>query len=131
MLVRDEIDGRPLAGRTANGESERSVSGRQQEERGREDGPGLLLRVTEETPGPLARLNAPGGEIRELGVDEVEACRHQVVKDPALQPERRPVEIVMRYESFVLLAAGACEQDLKDGGMRSAGESFELAKRGQ
>ena len=79
----------------------------------------------------LAGLNPPSGEIRELGVDEVEACGHQVVEDPALQAERRPVEIVMRDEPFVLFTAGACEEDLEDRGMRGAGKPFELPKRGQ
>ena len=56
---------------------------------------------------------------------------HQVEEALLAQPERRPVELGVRDEARVLLAAGAVEHDLEDGRVLGAGQPVEDAKGGQ
>ena len=63
----------------------------------------------------------PGGEVGELGLDRLEPRGHQVEEGRlAAEPERRPVELVVRDEAWMLAAAGAAELDLEHGGVRRA-----------
>ena len=93
VLRRHEVDGDVLAGRAADGEPERPVAGREQEERRRKDGPRTPLRVAVEAPRPLAREDVPHREIGELLLGRLEAVGHQVQKALRAVPERRPVEL--------------------------------------
>ena len=126
MLVRDEVDRQLPARRAPDGEAERAVARRQHEERGREHGPDPLLRVAEEAPRPLPRLDARGGQLAELVGERLEPVGHQVEEHAALQAERRPVEIVVRDEPPVLLAATASEQHLEDRWMLGARQPLQL-----
>src|ERR1700736_317511 len=121
MVLRDEVDRGLGTTRTANGEPDRVAlvpRRREQEERGRKDRSRLILRVAEEAPGPLPRADPQGGELRELRFERLQARGHQVQEgDAGAEPERRPVELLMRDETGVLLAAGAGEAHAEDGGM--------------
>src|SRR5262249_53165328 len=54
---------------------------------------------------------------------------HQVEEPSLAEPEGGPVELVVRDEARMLLAAGACELDLVDGRMRRSGQPHEPAER--
>src|SRR5712691_10282443 len=107
VLVRDQVDRGALAGRAADGEAERAVAGGEQEERGREDRARSLLRIAEEAPRPLPGLDPAGGESRHLRLEPVEPRGHDVVEDPTLETEWRPVEVVVCDQALVLLSARA------------------------
>ena len=49
-------------------------------------------------------------------------------KSPAVEAERRPVEVVVRDEAGVLVPAAAREADAEDGRVRGAGKPLELRK---
>src|SRR4051794_40861183 len=103
VLARDEVHREPHARRAADGDADEAVAvaRREQPERRREDGPRPLLRVAEEAPRPLARLDPPRGQVAELTVEPLEPRGHQVQEDTVLQPEGRPVEVVVRDEPDV------------------------------
>ena len=114
VLVRDEVHRQPLAGGAAHGEPERAVAGRQQEEGRREHRPRPVLRVAEERPRPLPRLDPRRRDLAELARHRLDARRHEVQEDARLEAERRPVELVVADEAVVLAAAGAGEADAID-----------------
>ena len=67
-----------------------------------------------------------GSELAELHADGVEVRRHEVQElSRAAEAERRPVEILMRQEAVVLLAAAAVEPHAEDGRMRGTGEPLD------
>src|SRR6478752_9065619 len=131
VRLRDEVERQPPAARAADGEADRSVGRREKGERGREDGPRALLRVAEEAPGPFATSDPHGRQLAELAPGRLEPRRHQIEELPRPEPERRPVEIVVRDEPVVLLPASTVEPDAKDGGVRRAGELLDAAERRQ
>ena len=47
---------------------------------------------------------------------------------PAREPERRPVELLVREQAVVLLAAVAAEPDAEDGRVRSSRQLFDAAE---
>src|SRR4051794_5806875 len=77
--LRDEVDRSTHADGTANGDAH-SVrpSGREERERGGKDRPRLVLRVTEEAPGPLAGADPRRGDVRQLPLERLDAVCHQV-----------------------------------------------------
>jgi hypothetical protein len=102
---------------------------REQEKRGREHGSRPLLRVTEEAPGPLAGADPQRGEVGELLAHRLDPVGHQVQERAGVEPERRPVELVVRDEPGMILAARTREADAVHGRMRGALESLELPER--
>ena len=130
VLVRDEVQGEPLARRAADGKAEPLLAsaGCEEEERRREHRARPLLRVAEEAPRPLARLDPPGGEVAELESGLLQPRRHQIEELSRLEPEWRPVELVVGDEPRVLLAAGALEADAVDGGVPGTLEPFEATE---
>src|SRR2546430_9490392 len=124
--MRDEVDRQPSAARTPDGECHRPVRRREESERGREDGTRLLLGVAEEAPRPRSARDVYGSELAELHADGVEVRRHEVQElSRAAEAERRPVEILMRQEAVVLLAAAAVEPHAEDGRMRGTAEPLD------
>src|SRR5438067_3806979 len=104
MQLGDEVDGDARAGwaadRDPDGLPARPRS--EQEERRRKNRPGPLFRVAEEAPRPLPRLDPPRREICKLMAHVVEMRRHQVEEDAVLEPQRRPVELVVGDEPRML-----------------------------
>src|ERR1051325_5290371 len=117
---RDEVHRDAGADGAADGDPDGSavLGRREQEERRGKDRPRALLRVAVEGPWPLPRSDPPRGEVGELPFDSLEPRRHQVEEDALGEPERRPVELVVRDEARMLLAAAAVEVDLEDGRVR-------------
>src|SRR5919197_564197 len=129
VVVRDEVHGHAGARRAVHGEAERAVTRGKQEELRREHRPGPLLRIAEEAPRPLPRLQPSRGELGQLALERIEPRRHQIEEDTALKPQRGPVELVMGDETFMLPAARAREQDAKDGRMGGPRQPFEPPER--
>src|SRR4029077_18858793 len=122
MRMRDEVERQPATARTAHGEPDRPVRRREQRKGGREHGTRLLLRVAEEAPRPLAPLDVYGCELAQLGAHWVDPRGHEVEELARLEPERRPVELLVRHEAVVLAPTAAAEPDPEEGRMRGAGE---------
>ena len=101
----------------------------EQRERRRKHRPRALLRVAEEAPRPLARLDAPRRHFRQLVGDGVERDVIRLRNVPGGQPEGRPVEVVVGDEADVLLAAAALELHAEDRRVRRAGQPDELPER--
>ena len=129
VRVRDEVDRERVAGRAADGEPEPALAGRYGDEGRREDRPRPALRVAVEAPRPLPRLQMRRCGLQEL-VGGVAGARGHEVDEPArVASERRPVEVVVRDEALMLLAAAAVEADAVDGRVRRAGEPLEQPER--
>ena len=132
MRVRDEVDG---AGRTVRAAAPRprrrppAIPGASSVKDDGNTGRGRSVRVAEEAPGPLAGADESGGDVAEL----VSGIRMRAVirstNDPASEPERRPVEIVVRDEARMLVAARARECDREHRRMDRAGQTLQAAER--
>jgi hypothetical protein len=70
-----------------------------------------------------------GGDVEQLTCCVAGAGRHQVDEGPRMGSERRPVEIVVRDETRMLLAAAAVEADAVHGWVRRARQPLEQAER--
>ena len=113
----DQVDGRALADRTADGEPD-LVGGRREDEKGRwENGLWAVLRIAEEGPRPVTRPDLPRGEVEEVIRCLFDPSRHQVEELRPRSAERRPVELFVSDEPFVLTSAASREDDLVDGRM--------------
>ena len=131
MRRRDEVDRDAAADRAAHGDPDGLTILRrgQQEERGGKDRARPLLRVAEEAPGPLPRSDPASGQVGQLVLHRVELSGHQVEKHALGEPKRRPVEVVMRDEPRMALAAAAVEVDLEDGRVRRARQLLDPPER--
>src|SRR4029079_10086874 len=112
-------------------EPEGAVPGCEQEERGRKHRPRTAFRQAVEAPRPLCSEYAPHREVRQLVARLLEARSHQVQVALVAEAERRPVQLDVRDETGVLLAARAVEGDLEDRGMTGPGQPLERAEGGQ
>ena len=113
----DKVDGRALADRAADCEAELFGSGREEEKGRREDGLRSVLGVAEEAPGPVPRPDPPCGQVKEVTGCGFDPSRHQVEELRPRRAERRPVQVVVGDEPFVLTPAAAREDDPVDGRM--------------
>src|SRR6476646_1678056 len=123
VRMRDEVERQPAAARAAHGEPHRPVRRREEGERRREDRTRLLLGIAEEAPRPLAAPDVYGGELAELGRDGIAVSGHEVEElSRAAEAEWRPVELLMRQEAVMLVAAAAVESHAEHGRVRGTGE---------
>jgi hypothetical protein len=133
VLVCDEVDRDPEAGGTEDGEADRAV-GALGARGGRRTGtrPRSLLRVAEEAPRPLSGLDPADREVDELRVERLKSGGHQVQERRTLvHPSRCPVELVVRDETEVVLAAAAGETDAEHGRVNRARQPVDLPEGGQ
>ena len=88
-----------------------------------------VLGVAEEAPRPLPGADAAGGHLAELVADLALTVRHQVEEGAGVQPERRPVEVVVRDQAGVFVPTWAREGDREHRGMGGAGQPLQAAER--
>ena len=72
-----------------------------------------------------------GGDVAQLVRDRLHPRRHEVEEDPALEAERRPVELVVADEAVVLVPAGAGEPHAIHDRVRGSLEPLERPEGGQ
>src|SRR5205814_1863437 len=82
-----------------------------------------------EAPRPLPRLDPARRQVGELVLERLELRGHQVEEDALAEPERRPVELVVRDQARVPPAATAVEGDLVDGRVRRTRKLLDPAER--
>src|SRR5262245_9972185 len=105
--VRDEIHRRARARRAFDREADPVLPRPERAKRARKDRARALFRIAEETPGPPSRPDLSGGELEKIRGRIFELRGHQVDEGGVDARKRRPVEIVVRDEPFVLLPAVA------------------------
>src|SRR4029079_2915908 len=87
------------------------------------------LPTAEEAPRPLPPSDPRRREPAELRCELLAARRHQVeVRRAFIEPERRPVELVVADERNMLVTAPAREHDAVHRGMRGPRQALDLTE---